>query len=518
MRNEHEIHKNSGAREIAGQSCPNWQIILCTCLFLGFFAHGYGLSSGFFAHDSIREMVSISDSFNNQEMKISTGRFVQLAVFAFRGDIAVPWLVGCLAMIYCGFSAFFIQKLFGLGSAVPLCALLICNTAMTLTMNFYVHETDMFALALLFSTLSAYVCGRYPKGYLLSPVFIALACGLYQAYFSMAVLLFMLMIFQEILRGDSPVQVVKSGVKYVSILVIALVFYFIAYKIVLKATGVAVTETNTLMPSASQLLEFFTDGTFFQQLKMVYGLFFGFFLKPVTHNGTVVLLANICLFALFLWVIWDFIRLKRPNVLKIMLMALVLLLLPLGATTACFFVLLAHDLMFAPFVCAYILLFTAMEHMPNGKRNVTVFALIGVIVWQNVIYSNQMYLRQNLAYDNTLSTMTRVLTAMENTEGYVVGETPVLFRNILASSATANQPTYFDHLTGIGMSDHLYSITYYHGNIAYFAHVLGYPVNFSTDYDMTREERFDQMPQFPEIGFCQLVDGVLMVNWYNVET
>ncbi len=186
-----------------------WQKILYATVILGLITHGYAMTSHYFAHDSIREMVALSSDFDNISLKISTGRFVQVPFFYLRGFLSVPWLLGGLALLYTGLTAYFLAKIFPIPTPTLLLGVFLTRISLTLTFSFYVHETDMHALAILFATLTAYVYHKFPKGYVFAPFLIVLVCGLYQAIYAMVILLFMLLLVQRIFRKESPFSVIK---------------------------------------------------------------------------------------------------------------------------------------------------------------------------------------------------------------------------------------------------------------------------------------------------------------------
>lgn len=54
-------------------------------------------------------------------------------------------------------------------------------------------------------------------------------------------------------------------------------------------------------------------------------------------------------------------------------------------------------------------------------------ALIAALVWGNIQTANALYLKKDLERQATLSRMTELCLRLDQTEGYVPGETPVVF-------------------------------------------------------------------------------------------
>lgn len=146
-------------------------------------------------------------------------------------------------------------------------------------------------------------------------------------------------------------------------------------------------------------------------------------------------------------------------------------------------------------------------------HRVWLFCLIpAVLVLNNIIYANQVYTKKDLIYQQTLSVMTRVVYRMEETEGYVPGETPVVFVGDIRSNnlLIAARPN-LQYLKGVGI--YSLSITYFRTMQWYFEHVLATPANFADDETTAEYEEkpeVQNMPAYPDQEAFQMIDGVLV--------
>ncbi|MBP9988058.1 MAG: glucosyltransferase domain-containing protein, partial [Ruminococcus sp.] len=80
----------------------------------GLAAHLYAFTHSLFSHDSLNAF--IAGNIENQS-KISVGRFMVPVIRSLtRGSVALPWVIGFLALIYISVSVYFVIKIFNMKS------------------------------------------------------------------------------------------------------------------------------------------------------------------------------------------------------------------------------------------------------------------------------------------------------------------------------------------------------------------------------------------------------------------
>ncbi len=495
----------SNEREIALKT-----ILSVVCF--GLFAHGYAYTNSFFAHDSLLELAANNALQDSNALKISVGRFMQPLSFVLRGNISAPWLMGCLFLFWTSISTFFLTRLFRLSSPVWVAGLLTTQLSVTYTNSFYIHEVDMFAVAFCMAVMAVYFYDRLPYGYWLSPVFIAISCGFYQAYFSTAVLLFQCLLFRYLLEGRRFTALLRKAFSAMFVLFSGLLLYYVLYGFILEVSGVEFIETYNKMPNLFELGDLFTAENLGNNLFRVYEEVLLFFFNPITHYDIMVGAINCMLLFLFLFIMVLLnVQERFPNgaFLFLFLMSLTL---PLGGNFASFLAGFSHELMIAPMICIYFFVVIAAEKLEIPIATWLVYGLLALTFWQNIIFANQLYVKLQLSYDNTLSSMTRVIYEVEHIEGYEVGETPVLFVGLISQSLVADQPIYFDHMNSLIIQDNHFSIRYYQGHWAYITNILSYPMNFSEDFGLAYSSYVSEMPSFPQQGYCQMVDDIIVIK------
>jgi hypothetical protein len=140
--------------------------------------------------------------------------------------------------------------------------------------------------------------------------------------------------------------------------------------------------------------------------------------------------------------------------------------------------------------------------------------IICFLLLSNIIYANQAYLWKDLAWQNTMSTVNRIIDRMEQTDGYCVGETPVAFVGGLYASELWHERDGFE-ISGTGLSDFNFVFTYYDTYKWYFDYVLAYPINFIEEEELEEwsvNEEVIEMPPFPENGSVKIINGTMVVK------
>jgi len=259
-----------------------------------------------------------------------------------------------------------------------------------------------------------------------------------------------------------------------------------------------------------------------------------YILSPTTFHPVLAAVINIVVIVLSgIEIIIICLRRKLPGYSILFVVALVLL-IPLGmnivylASSG-----LKHELMAFSFYFIYVFAFLVLDcddtslsvagnqsksSKPNLRRILTRSVMtfgIGILVLNNIIYANHLYLKKELEYQSTLSAMTRVLDRMEQTEGFVTSETPVVIIGLLSDSDLAVGHPGFAYINAAGM-EYNFSVTYPATYGTYFRDILGYPINLIQDEDTvnmyTSLQEVQSMPAFPETGSCVMIDGVLVIK------
>ena len=137
-----------------------------------------------------------------------------------------------------------------------------------------------------------------------------------------------------------------------------------------------------------------------------------------------------------------------------------------------------------------------------------VVLLSGLLIWEHFIYANQVYLKKSLQEKAAYSLITRIVTDVEDTPGYMPGITPVAISGYFEGSLCLTELWGFEDVTAYAMGKT--SLTYQGTDYSMLTYYL------STNMNLTRvdssADAIRQMPVYPAKGSISMVDGVLVIK------
>ena len=481
-----------------------------------FCAHLYRFCTLGFTHDSL-----LLDQSQNTAFQLSLGRFMQPLYWQIRGDIVVPFLIGLLAYAFLALSIVLMASLLRIRSTLSIalaCMVLSVNATVSIDNATYISWADVYMLALFLSTLSVYLFCRFRFGFLISPFLLCASLGLYQSYLQTAILLYLMVLVHKVLDKTSVRSVFCAGVAMVAQLLAGLLLYAFIFPWVLAHTGVGMATTYNGLSRVGD----YTGISILSLVKESCLYPFQEMLAPQTHLPSLARLLYILLFAVTAIMLALLARSHALSASSLGMIVLLLAFMPLGANII--YVIsngTVHILMCYSFFLFFLFPISLAERL-KAERLASSRAMSAILTIAfsalylcNITFANQLYLRRDLEMQSTLSLMSRVIDRIEQTEGYVPGETPVAFIGTLFDSPLAMARPGFEHLSGLMGSNNLYAITSEDYFPWYIQQVLGYPMQILSEPDrvqMAFREDILAMPIFPEDGCCQMINGTLVIR------
>ncbi len=475
---------------------------------LGILVHGYCYANIFYSHDSL-----YINQIHDGTWKISLGRFLQPLVQYSRGYIVSPWIAGALSLFWLACANFVLQKLFAIKDKVSLIAitgLLVTNLSLTFTNATYIMESDIFMLALFLGVLSVYIWDKYRYGYVFSPILVMLSCALYQAYFSVILATMWIVLFLYIVRNNSfKSSFIKIG-SGLAMCGAGLMLYAFSHKILLHMYSLQEPGSYNGMSGA-----LFLDINILDVLVKTYKGFIFNFIYPSGMHIHMISAVNVALLIIFAVII--FIVCLKISVLNKILISLLILFMPFVFNVVYFIAKgsISHELLKFSLGFTHVALFLCICQSDAFscryvKKATTL--LVFAVCFANFVYSNQMYIQKHLAYQNTLSTMSRVISDIEEVEGYEYAKTPVAFMGEINSSLLNITRPGFEHISGVGIYN--FSLTY---NLPiFFENILPYTFNYSSASHMQSYKvnpQVQAMPYYPSKGSIAKIDGTIVVKF-----
>ncbi len=487
---------------------------LIASFILGLLAHAYAFFNIIFSHDSLIMFQ------NDVKFQMGIGRLLHWFIFKFRGNYYVPWLVGFIGIAFIAFTAYLVFKIFDIKEnwqKILIVGILCVNRVVIKTIEVYIHDFDIYMIALFFSTLGAYILiknkGNFLKQSLsVIPFFISL--GLYPAFIQFGIGILMMYIIMDLLKNKEELNVVlKRGFTYVFYILMGLMLYFIGTKVSVRLFNIEMSDGYN---SVGNLKELNSISRVLHALKITYISMFEFYLRVHTFNRVLTIVLNVILVFSGIYFGIMLIKEKKLNFKSILTLILVIALLPLGLNLSCFLSSgMAHLLMLYALMLVYVLYILLMDmYFKEVKKDETkisntfkTFLLIlsFIVIFNNIVYANQMYYNKELEFRKTTNLFNRIITRIEQVDGYEKGKTQVYFLN---GALLSNEEQY-------GKLSVTYQTTYewfIRGAMAYNMHVS---LNGLNELSKEELEYVKTMSVYPKKDSIKYKNGKILVKVSN---
>ena len=476
---------------------------------IGLLCHGYCFLNAYLSHDSL---YSIYES--GPGLMLSVGRYGRVIYRMLRGSFTLPALNGFLSLLYLTLAVYLLTDILSIRKKsflILTCGILVANSTVSLMNATYLHDADAYSLALLLASAGAWTALRCKYGGLISIVFYGASLSIYQAFINVVICLWLFLGLTALLDGEKPLQVLLKTVLRMLSIAAAMALYYLGYRLILQVTGIEPSSLST-MRSVS-----FSISSLLSCLGKVIDTERQWFFQPIGTRSGLLLGINLTLTALSFLALGS-LAVKKKLAPTAWLLGLVLLLaMPLGMDAVALVSDTYHEITLYALFLTYPLMLSLMERylaLPGKSFKGTLCALLlAVMLFDNALYSNTIYLKKQLESQQTLSVYTRILDRMEQTEGYVSGETPVVLVGGHTRTILNTRRKGFDYRPA-GLTQSL-AATYYDTMKNYFHYYLGNPVNFGDgdiQWQVAHMEEMYQMPLYPAPGSVRMIDGIMVVK------
>lgn len=486
-------------------------IFLATFLW-GLAAHGYALLNFTISHDSLNEFWIFQSigyySGSVAQWKIALGRFLTpVYQLLFRGETVAPWFSGMLALVWIAFAVWVTACVFDIRERwllVFTSGIFTVNLSMTAFTATYLSDLDADMFAVLAAVCAVFFWKQGGRQQLFATAMLVVTLGLYQSMLSVYISFVIFLCILRLAGGDQVKAVFLDGLRAIGLMAAGGVVYFLLSKAACALAGLTLTQqenglANMLGGDSSIIALLITTFTSWLSL---------FAVDPPRING----IFNALLFLAALLLVADILRSKQIPTANKVLLVLLGILLPFGANVSAF---LnngeVHHLMLYAAWFLYLLILLLCRRVSGKMPKTTLLCgvLIGLILFSNIRFANELYTRKDQERQSTLSLMTRVTDRIEQTEGYVPGETEVA----LLGAPDLAQLSGYDRtyeVTGSIFSTPITNEDFY---AAYFTTVLQNPIRLC---DSQRREELaaltEGLPAFPDSGCITWIDGTLVVK------
>ena len=470
---------------------------------LSFFllAHGYRFSNLLFSHDSLNVCEY------KPEWELGIGRFMQPVLYVIRGVLGAPWLFSIISILWLSLSAVFVIKIFKIDSlwaVIATSGIMVCNNVITLSNATYIQWMDVYTLALFTAVLAAWLLlkaedNKYTqiRNDILAAVLVAISMGLYQAYIgvTLGIIVFAYIIKLSKNKTENSIKSLFIGIiKSCIPILVGGILYFFLWKAILALSGISSQNYFGMDESSS------AKG-YAYALYRTYKNVAIFFRRPSLYNtGSVIgakiiefiiVIANILVLAILgLYPIANYvsskkkqINLKSEGIICLVLQYVLLAILPFAVNFACFMTKGdEHDLMRYGMVMIYVYALTIICSIKSDKEkwtirtNTVLLICLSIVIWSNIVFSNQLYLKISLQEGATNYKIGRLVSIIEKAGESANLERP--YKVIIVGNASDN-----DYFNDIKDTEMLGGTGIYDSPITY-GRTIGFYMNYMLGANM----------------------------------
>ena len=462
-----------------------------------------------------------------------SGRWFLPTVLKLDGDFSTPLLIGILGLLFLAVTACLVASILRVRrrfSCTVLAALLVSFPTISATYS-YMFTADGYFLGLMLAALGAYWAIRYPRlGIVLGAVAIMLSMGIYQSYFPVAAVLMVgAMVFETLDGQKSFRQLMLQGIRLVVVLGIGMVLYMVMVKITTRNLGLVDYMGISTMGQIqlSQLPDLVA--------KCYLGYIRFFFADPVNTQFAALrlplLLCGAATVILLIVLLWKR-RLGALRTARVLVLGAIyplagnlIYIMVAGQTVHLLMIYGSALLLAAPIALTdYGLEDFIQLRLPQQSlcalMSWVILVAMSIVSFTYVVGSNQSYLKMQLAMDQVTSYSTRLLSAIEQCEGYdpdlpvvLLGSnrrTEDLSPTPALNSLTANMTGVLD-MAGMRTS---YVYNYF---LRYYMGFTGQVYLGTAPEAQALEElkEVQDMPVYPASGSIRIVDGYVVVKLYQ---
>lgn len=487
---------------------------LSTCV-AGLITHLYALTNILLGNDAVNAAFSYNRHLTN-------GRWLLGFLSDFSSHYQMPVVIGLISIVMIALTAGVTVEVLKIShpiGAVLSGILLVTYPSVACTFA-YMYTADAYFIALFMNAAAVWLAKKYRFGWLLSVLLIALACAVYQAYFCYSLSLFLFDCILALFSQDSTKRIIFRGLKYLSILLAAMLLYNLATVLLLQWND-AVLVTYRGMNTIGQLnlterlaaVPTAWKGYISSLLRWPYAVPL---LRPL-HFGVILLLAVANIFLIVRESLW-----KAPGRLTLLVLGWLLTPLAMNFADVLAYEQISHQLMTYTFACFFVfaikiaeLAAERMPPLPSWRAPALYGAALlccMAVAWNNFCLSNVGYHALTLTYENTYAMANRVVVSIEDLEGFVPGRTPfAIVGGSPHSSAYGVKNYYTDYSTAYGSLMNRNTVLF--RNFIFFYTGLR-PVALSSEQlqELQNSEAVQNMPVFPEEGSTAMVNGIAVVR------
>ena len=479
---------------------------LFSTLIIGLLTYLYSFTNKFINHDDVAFM------FFHGEVATDHGRWGLDILNLFMPPYSMPWIYGILSIFIISIAICYIIHIFKIENKyfqVLLSGIIISFQSLVGMMS-YMFLSYSYSLAFLFSVTAIYFIRKNNlKNYFYALILMVLSMSIYQAYISVTISLFLILLAQDLLVSEIKTKdIIKKGIKYVTFIIISSIVYYTITLTIFTLFDVHFNSYSNerlnsdwgLYPRIYwliiNLISCLTSGT--------YG-FVNTYLSKAIHY---ILIFSISFFMIYTQII-------SRNIKRTLLSFLILLLFPFAIN--CIHIITptgTHSLTLLSFISIYIFIViiiqTKFMHNKYKIYDITLI-LLSLLLINNVLIANKNHLKQYLQYESAHAFYTGVMSQIENTPGFnnnskiaLIGEASNLVYNFSDFKR--------EDITGI-WDEPVLNI---HSRKNFIKYFIGFDLLYTSETEnelIQKTQDFKDMPSYPYYGSIKKIGNNIVVKF-----
>ena len=401
--------------KIKNNILPQWKICFISAIVVGLITHFYKITNWLPNWDSL------VFRYDEQNM-LSMGRWFLPVASGFSSFYDLPWVSGLIAILFHALGAVAIVEIFKVKKTVTACLIgaAVASFPTVTSVMMYNYVADAYALSFLFAVLAALFLTKEKPNYLISVILIALSVGIYQAYITVTIMLLLCFLIVKALSDETKIkELFIYSLKFLLTGALGMVLYYLALTLLLKLTKTTLLDYQGFGDAAS-----LSGLNLFASLYTIKESFLNYFFN-FSNGINAFNVINIAIIITSVAFYLTYIIKSKMCILKTLVIAFLVALLPIGATVLCIVnsSLDYHNLMKMGFLIFYLLFIFIYEKVDfknikiQAIKSWLVIALSAALIFNYVIIANVSYHKLNMAYEKSIGTLNRIADRIDQTEG-----------------------------------------------------------------------------------------------------
>ena len=493
-----------------------YKILFLIFIVIGFIAHGYMLTNKLVNHD---ELISLFSKGGTYEI----GRWGLPLISYIFPNISMPWFNGIFSLIFLAISSCLIIDILQIKNKygrILIGGIFITFPTIIGTFS-YMFTSTAYAISILLSVLSVKLFISDNKcNNILGIICMILSTSIYQSYTCIVIVLLMILLLKYCLKDNKSFkEITKLVIKYIIEIIISLTIYFLLTKVINYILGINMSNYQNASDIGIPSIRDIAKGIL-SAYRTIINIYSSSWNSIVTDS--IMKFSYIfCLIASLILFIKLIINNWKKDKKKTILFIFIVILMPIGINILYIITPNSeiHTLMTYGNVTWFIMPIILYEwnHKIKFEKYLkySIYIIASIVLFNYITFANEAYFKLNLAYENTYSFYTTLVTKIEATDGFSK-DTKVLFIGDYSGELLVNNDEHFKSINGItGIINNLSLINAYSKEY-FLKNYIGITFNYANESitdQIKNTQEFKEMDIYPYYNSIKKINDIIVVKF-----